>query len=343
MRVLSITSFFPGANPARGIFVKSEIECLEKLGVHVDLVAKTSMNPLGYVNFAVLSVFKLILGNYDLIHAYYVPHSALIPAIFKRKPLVVTLLGTDANVFPWRSKIHFLVSRFMLERADKIIAVSIDIKKTITSRMNVDERKIEVLHCSGVDTELFRPIPRELALKTTGLTAQRVVIFIGGFRAAKGIEDVLTVARRFPNVLFVLIGGDRLKMPPGNCLVLREMHHEDLPSWICSADLMILPSRGEGVPSVILESLACGTPVIASDVGGCSEAVIDGSTGFLIPVGDLDALTSKIAYLLDTEKIRVEMGRKGRADMLARYEHVKLVERLVRTYESLIHSEPPHR
>lgn len=337
MRVLLIASFYPGSRSTRGVFIKQEVEGLEKLGIEVDVVAKTSLCPLAYVPFVVQSVFKLLLGKHDLIHAHYVPHSALIPAILKKRPLIVTFLGTDANRFPWQSKMHFLLTQFVIKRSDKIIAVSRDIKNTLIDRMNVDPHKIEIIHCSGVDTELFKPVSKRLALKLTRLPASgHVVLFVAAeFRALKGIPYVLHVAQRMPNVLFVLIGG-QLKTNLSNCLVLKEKRHEDLPLWMCAADVLILPSETEGTPTVILESLACGTPVIASDIGGCPEAVRHGSTGFLIPVGDTDALADMISYLLANPGMRHEMGKVGRKDMLDRYERMKVVKELSHAYEVLL-------
>lgn len=82
----------------------------------------------------------------------------MVPAILKKKPLIVILLGTDANIFPWRIRTNFLLARYVLNRADKIVAVSEEIKKTLVDRMNVDPLKIHVIHCSGVDTKLFKPV-----------------------------------------------------------------------------------------------------------------------------------------------------------------------------------------
>ena len=337
MRVLSIASFYPGGESTRGVFIKDEVEGLEKLCVEVDLVAKTTLSPLGYVPFVVESIYKLLFRKYDLIHAHYVPHSALIPAILKRKPLIVTFHGTDANRFPWQSRANFLLTRFVVNRSDKVVAVSEDIKNTLIDRMNVDPLKIQVIHCSGVNTELFKPIPKQHALKLTKLAASKhVVLFVGMLRALKGIPYVLSAAQRMPDVLFVFIGRGQLKTNLKNCLIFEEKRHEDLPVWMCAADVLVLPSESEGTPSVVLEALACGRPVIVSDVGGCPEAVRNGRTGYVIPVGDVDALADRIKYLLDNERVRLDMGKAGREDMLERYDHMKMVKMLRRLYEATV-------
>jgi teichuronic acid biosynthesis glycosyltransferase TuaC len=337
MRVLSIASFYPGVKSNRGIFIRDEIRGLQTLGVEVRLVAKTSTSPLAYFSFIIHSVFEVLLGKHDLIHAHYVPHSALIPAILKRRPLIVTFHGTDANIFPWQSRLHFMLTQFVVKRCDKIVALSSHIKNTLVDRMNLNPRKIEVIHCSGVDTELFKPMSKRLALKLTKLTAfGGVVLFVAKLRAQKGIPYVLSVAQRMPTVLFVFIGEGQLKTTLRNCMILRETAHENLPIWMNAADILVLPSESEGTPSVILEALACGTPVIASRVGGCPEAVRNGITGFLVPIGDTDALAHRIKYLLANKEERLEMGKRGRKDMLERYEHMKLVKELAQVYAALI-------
>lgn len=333
MRVLSVASL-------RGNFVKDEVRGLERLGIKVDFVVKNSPSFLAYLPFLFLSAFKLIRGSYDLVHAHYVPHSALIPAILKKKPLVVTFHGTDANNFPWKSRAHFRLTRFVIRRSDAVIAVSEAMKKTLVDRMDVDQHKIEVVHCCGVDTKLFKPISKQVALKLTGLTARHLVLFVAGLRREKGVEDVLAAAWRIPTALFVLIGRGRLDVVPKNCLIMEEISHEELPLWICAANVLILPSKGEGAPNVIVESLACGTPVVASDVGGCGEEVVHGRTGFLIPVGDVDALVRAVRYLLTNRRECNEMGRRAREDMRARYEQMNQVKKLAKVYGALLQPTP---
>ena len=107
---------------------------------------------------------------------------------------------------------------------------------------------------------------------------------------------------------------------------------------MCAADVLVLPSETRWTPSVILGSLACGMPVVASDVGGCLEAVRDGRTGFIIPVGDTDALADRIKCLLDDTELRLGMGKLGMEDMLDSYEHMKMVARLRQVFEEFLSS-----
>lgn len=336
MKVLTLTNLYPGESLTRGIFVEDEVKGLRELGINVDLVAKTTLSPLGYIPFAAKAIHKVSFGNYDFVHAHFVPHSALIPAIIKRRPLVVTFHGSDANTFPWKSKLHFLLTFFVVRRSDRIIALSEDIRNTLVDKLKVDPRKIHVIHCSGVDTNLFKPIGRRRARVITNIHgAKPVVLFVGNLIEQKGIRHVLGAAQRLPGALFFFIGRGHLETNLRNCVILGEKNHEELPLWMSAADVLVLPSDAEGTPSVLLEALSCETPVIATNVGGCPEVVRNGKTGFLIHPGSTDALVNRIGYLLTQSARRLRMGRAGRKDMRQQYEHSQVVEKVSELYAGL--------
>ena len=102
-----------------------------------------------------------------------------------------------------------------------------------------------------------------------------------------------------------------------------------------AADILVLPSYSEGLPNVVMEALSCSTPAIVTDVGGCSEVVKDSETGFVVPVGDVEALRDRIKYLLENEGLRERMGKSGREDMVKRYERKKVISKLKDIYISL--------
>jgi glycosyltransferase involved in cell wall biosynthesis len=122
----------------------------------------------------------------------------------------------------------------------------------------------------------------------------------------------------------------------GNCIFVGAKKYDEIPVWMSAADILVLPSYSEGLPNVVMEALSCGTPAIVTDVGGCPEVVKDGETGFVVPVGDVEALTDKIEYLLDNEDMREMMGKLGREDMSERYGRKNVINKLKGVYESLI-------
>jgi glycosyltransferase involved in cell wall biosynthesis len=335
MKVLTLTNFYPGES-LRGVFVEDEANGLRELGINVDLVAKTTLSPLGYIPFAAKAIHKVSFGNQDFVHAHFVPHSALIPAIIKRKPLVITFHGSDASTFPWKSRLHFLLTSFVVRRSDRIIAVSEDIRNTLVDKLKVNPRKIDVIHCSGVDTNLFKRIGRRRARIIANIHgAKPVVLFVGNLIEQKGIMHLLRAAQRMPRAFFYFIGRGHLKTNLRNCVILGEKNHEELPLWMSAADVLVLPSYAEGTPSVLLEALSCEIPVIATNIGGCPEVVRNGKTGFLIHPGDTDALVNRIGYLLTHRTRRLGMGRAGRKDMRQRYEHRRVIEKVSEIYADM--------
>lgn len=96
------------------------------------------------------------------------------------------------------------------------------------------------------------------------------------------------------------------------------VNHEDIPLWISASDILVLPSLSEGRPNVILEALACEVPVVATDVGGIPELMVDGETGYLVPAKSPDELSRKINKLLDNKNRREKMGEFGRKSIIQR-------------------------
>ncbi|MCK4347029.1 MAG: glycosyltransferase, partial [Thermoplasmatales archaeon] len=155
----------------------------------------------------------------------------------------------------------------------------------------------------------------------------------------KGVELIYECARNMPETLFVMVGDGDVKTELKNCIFIGKRRHEEIPLWMSAADVLILPSYSEGLPNVVMEALSCSTPAIVTDVGGCSEVVKDGETGFIVPVGDVEALRERMKYLLENEDLREKMGKLGREDMIERYEQEKVIGKLKEVYESL-HYQP---
>ena len=107
MRVLLVSNMYPKKESYSGIFIKHQVETIEKLGIDVIKAVKTTRNPLGYFPFILQTIYRILFSDYDIIHAHYVPHSALIPAMLnwiKKKPLIVTFHGDDARIFPFKNR-----------------------------------------------------------------------------------------------------------------------------------------------------------------------------------------------------------------------------------------------
>ncbi|WP_094226523.1 glycosyltransferase family 4 protein [Methanolobus psychrotolerans] len=321
-----------------GTFVRDQVKSMEKRGVVVDKVVKRTKNPLGYFSFLSLSIYKLLFSKYDIVHAHYVPHSALIPAMIKRKPFIVRFHGDDARIFPWKNRMNYSLVKFVTNRADKVISVSEEMKGILVNRLGADSSKVEVIS-SGIDTHSFIPMDREQMRNELDLPMEKkIVLFVGRLHKLKGLDLTYECAKQTPDILYVFIGrkdGEQVATYE-NCLFAGEIPRNDIPKWMNAADILVLPSYTEGLPNVVVESLSCGIPAVVSDVGGCPEVVKDGVTGFVVRTGDAEQLREKIVFLLSDDSLRYNMGIEGRKDVVERYDHDRLMDKLEKVYQSLM-------
>jgi len=336
MQVLLISNMYPGKNSDFGIFIKRQVEQLEKDGIKITKVVRTRKTHFAYLPFFSKSISYLLFGTYDLVHSHYGFHSALFPAVIKRKPLVVTFHGSDALKEPLRYKVYRSLQKFIISRCDNIIAVSEEIRNVLTSNLGADPNKISIISC-GVDTSVFVPLEKMDVRRQLGIAENaKVVLFTGSLSYSKGVDVVFECAQRMPDVLFILVGDGLLKTDIKNCKFPGVCPHEEMPKWMNAADIFVLPSRSEGTPVVILEALSCGTPVIASRIGGCPNVIKDGQSGYLVPVNDIDMLQRKVRGLLDDDLGRNLMGKQGRKDMKEKFDTKKIGKMIKRVYNQSI-------
>jgi glycosyltransferase involved in cell wall biosynthesis len=156
------------------------------------------------------------------------------------------------------------------------------------------------------------------------------------------IEASKKVITKFPNVQFVLVGDGPLRKQFENMAeelgVKQNLHFlgkkHGIPHILSSLDISVLCSTSEGFSNVILESMAAGKPVVASNVGGSPEMVIDGQTGYLVPSADSDALAKAIMKLLNDPIKAKDMGVWGKRMVEEKFS----IEKMVKSYEGIYQS-----
>ncbi|MFC1668263.1 glycosyltransferase [Chlamydiota bacterium] len=232
----------------------------------------------------------------------------LLSKIFK-VPYIACGLGSDINMyldFPLRRRmikktIDSAASMFVVSKALKRRLVQVGIK-----------REVQVLY-DGVDQSLFKPIKKELAWKELRVKANKnkiTIIYIGNLEEWKGIFILLDAFilllkdYRLKNIELFVIGGGPLydtlySKIIDECLeeyvfLQGEKPHKEISLWINASDLVCIPSFLEGLPNVLLESIACGKPVVATRVGGIPEVLSDEKLGFLVERGNTDELAEKL-------------------------------------------------
>lgn len=243
--------------------------------------------------------------------------------------------------------------------ADHLVAATPLERAQMVWLYGADPQKITVVPC-GVDLELFHPVPSEEARRVLGLPRDRcVILFVGRIEPLKGIDTLLrAVALIAPDMpcwqealSVIIIGGapgagieqvnaelahlERLRAELGIeelVTFLGAKDQDTLVYYYSAAELVVVPSHYESFGMVALEAMACGTPVVASRVGGLAYNVQDGQTGFLVPDRDAEALADKIRLLLTHQDLRQRLGRQA-AQWAGRYSWPVVANQIVDLYE----------
>ncbi len=193
--------------------------------------------------------------------------------------------------------------------------------------------------CNGVDTEKFRPADP---------AARADPFVVGSVGRLERVKDYITLARAFALVArespvsprLVLVGEGSERAAIAGYLEAQGLTHscelagarDDVPDLIRRFSVFVLPSRAEGISNTILEAMACGVPVIATNVGGNRELVVDGETGFLVPSGDAGAIAGRLTFYRENPEVLARHGRAGRERALREFSLDVMVDGYRRLY-----------
>jgi glycosyltransferase involved in cell wall biosynthesis len=220
-------------------------------------------------------------------------------------PVVVTLRGSIVRLSGYR--LHRPQLRWALRHADRVTAVSESLKGVAVG-LGIPAHRVRVIP-NGVDHTTFSPMERRQARQLCGLPESATILLtVAGLYEGKGQHTVIDalpfLTDRYPEVLYVMVGSPRRGETYQRRLqtAIRKLGldrhvlfagprpHAELRRWFSAADVSVLATQSEGWPNVLLESLACGTPVVATHVGGAPEIVRHREDGLLVPFGDAAAL-----------------------------------------------------
>lgn len=281
----------------------------------------------------------------DLVHVHYaVPHATsamlarqILASEGRTLKIATTLHGTDITLVG-SDPTYRPITRASILASDAVTAPSASLREDTRRRFELD-LDIEVIP-NFVDTERFAPGPR----KDGGPPR---LIHVSNFRPVKRIDSLISIfeiiARR-SDARLVLVG-DGPELGPAERR-LRELglrdraelhgHRHDLPPLLCDSDVFLLPSQTESFGVAALEAMACGVPVVASEVGGLPEVVTDGETGYLCPVGDVEHFADRTLSLLDDPTRRHAMGQLAREHAVTRFGMSVALDRYEAMYQRLI-------
>ena len=240
---------------------------------------------------------------FDLIDAHYFYPEGVAAVMLGRalaKPVVITARGTDVNLIAQYALPRRMI-RWAARKAASVITVSQALKDRLVD-LGVEKSHIQVLR-NGIDLELFRPMPGE-----SRQVGRRKLLSVGNLLLFKGHGFVIEALRYLPECDLVVVGTgpdrqklERIAQESGVSERVRfagGMNQEALRNEYATSDVLVLASSREGWPNVLLEAMACGTPVIATRVGGTSEIVTSRDAGLLIDECSPEAVARAVQQLL---------------------------------------------
>ncbi|MBG0786420.1 MAG: glycosyltransferase [Anaerolineaceae bacterium] len=252
----------------------------------------------------------------------------------------------------------------VMQAADRIIAATEAEVGQLEQLYGVNRSKVSIVP-PGVDTHHFYPIPMDEAKEAIGISPKdRMALFVGRIEPLKGVDTLIRamailkekcVQYICPHYL-VIIGGDpeghpeRDESEMGRLQILaRSLGLNDivfflgrrgqhtLPYYYSAAEVVVMPSHYESFGMVALEAMACGTPVIASRVGGLAHLVKDGETGFFVPAQDPEALADKLRLLFVQHNLREDMGKQA-VDYAQEFRWETITAQIAEIYQQLVNA-----
>jgi len=260
------------------------------------------------------------------------------------------------------SDLRVRVESELMAEADRLIVATRAEEAQMQWLYHADTSRLTVIP-PGVDVRMFYPRPMDEAKRQIGVDPDKIMLlFVGRIEPLKGVETLLRAVAilrergvcQCDELVLSIIGGDSAENPMvrnaemERLKLLREalgiadlvtflgkQDQDALPDYYAAADVVIMPSHYESFGMVALEAMACGTPVIASEVGGLAFLIKDGETGFHVPDRDPDALAGRICEIITNPLLRAKLGGQA-AEYAQGYAWSVIADRIMEVYHTVL-------
>jgi glycosyltransferase involved in cell wall biosynthesis len=294
----------------------------------------------------------------DIIHG----HSGLLPLA------TITSVSGITNNIPSVHSLYcplketsnpFYLYKYFSRKVDKLIVISENIKQSL-EKLNIPEEKIEIIP-PYIDFTKFKPdiSDKELRIKLGIHDDDIILMYLGNLTETKGIDQVLELLynckKYFPNVK-LLSGlelthtgtGERIEYIKTKIKNYNLQNNiiemgliQNIERYFDIADILIAPFKDTfdvaDYPLTILESMAVGTPVVTTPVGGIPEIIKNKQNGILVQYGDINSLTSEVIHLIEDEQTRIILGKTAMSDIRSILSDEKIISKTIGIYEGLMH------
>ena len=321
---------------------------LVKEGIDVRILhISTSRNPL-----SIYKLYKLLKRHkFDIIHthAYSAGTIGRVSAFLAGVPVIIS---HNHSVYDYYNKFYHLVEWILSLVTDRVICISEVVNRFVNKTQMINAGKLITIH-NGIDDVCDVTEKSSSYLKKElGIPIKHSVVgTIAHLEEHKGLKYLLKAASLLlasrSDISFLFVGEGTLKGELKKLCVDLKIEKDvifagersDIPGLLFSIDIFVLPSLREGLPLAILEAMACGKPVIATNVGGIPEVLKDGENGILVSPKDPEALYRAMNELLDNRKKREKMGRKGKRVCDESFRAKIMVENIEGLYDFFINKK----
>lgn len=303
---------------------------------------------------------------FDIVHVH-TPAAAALGRVAAKLARVPVIIHTAHGFYfhelmaPWKRRLIIWVEKILGRCCtDMLFTQSSEDQETAIREGIANERKIIGIG-NGVDVSAFGVKPDPAVRTELGLSLDdKVVGFIGRLVREKGVEELLQsmgqVIEAIPEAKLLVVGGtfksDRdhritkfrqqlIRQNDPESAIKFTGFRKDIPELLAIMDLFVLPSHREGMPRSILEAMAAGKPVVATNIRGCREEVVHGETGYLVPVNNPDKLADAIIEIMSDKMLAGRMGEAGRQRAIEFFDEAQILEKQLGVYRNLIQQKDP--
>lgn len=352
-RIFLISNMYPNREyPFYGVFVKNTEEVLRQRGYVTTLkavITKSKGSALNKIKLYLKFYIDILKGifkaeEYDIIYVHFISHSAIPVLLLKlvvNKPLVLNTHGSDVFLRGRLAKIlgfcSFLVSRV----AEKVVVPSEFFREVVIRKLTVPPEKIIVYPSGGIDTKVFKYVPKQLE------NSELVLGYVSRMSYLKGCDIFVEIIKKLIQVLPSGVKVKGIMIGDGEdrerCLALIKdygleetieylgsMTQDEIAKYYPKFDLFVFPTRlNESLGLVGLEAMACGTPVVASAIGGIKTYIKHGQNGYLVDVDNVDGFIEVICKYINLSKEEKERIITNAYQTALRYEREKVISSFV--------------
>jgi len=307
---------------------------------------------LGFVNF--IRQFKRLhkIENFDIVQTFFADAN-IAGVIAARMAGVKVILASRRNIGDALTNLQLYALRFIKRYTNKFLANSRAAARKAMELERIKPERIEVIY-NGLDLDKFRSISPELRARQRaewGIGENEILIgLVANLRPVKNIGALIEAASRltttFPTLKFAVVGEGQLRVDLqkrinsadlGECFKLVGRHGDIVPC-LAAFDIAVLCSRAEGFSNSLIEYLAAGLPVVASDVGGNAEAISHKENGLVYSLNEPGGLVNSLGYLINNKEIAKGYGRNAKAAAMAKYPIENYVKNHEEFYSNLVNN-----